>query len=140
MATYNKFQSFVEEVLKGTHDFDNHDFNLILSNAAPDSAADEITSDITQIAEDGGYTAGGYQLDNVALSRTGGVAKVVADDFTITAVAEEMAPFRYVIIRNATASGGPLVAWYDYGTSLTLEEGESLTVDFNQTNGIFTLT
>lgn len=140
MATYNKFYVFVEDCLKGVHDFDNHAFNLVLTNSPPDAATDEVLSDIAEIDEDGGYAYGGYALDNLVLSRTDGTAKVVSDDETITAVGEAMAPFRYIVIRNATASGGPLVAWYDYGTSLTLEEGESLTVDFNQANGIFTLT
>ena len=140
MAIYNKFNCFVEDLLKGNHDFDNDTFNVALSNTAPDSAADLTLSDITEIATGGGYAAGGYTLDNIVLSRTGGTAKVVCDDETITATGAALATFRYVVVYNATAAGDPLVAWYDYGTGLTLDENESLTIDFNQSTGVFTLT
>lgn len=141
MAAYNKFENFVEDCLKGVHDFSSDTFRLALSNSAP-VATNTILSDITQIADGGGYTAPGYQLDNVTLSETSGTAKVVIDDEVITATGAAIATFRYLVLFNDTPSSplNPLIAWYDYGSGLTLADGESLTVDFDGSNGVFTLT
>ena len=32
-----------------------------------------------------------------------------------------------------------LIGWYDYGSDLTLNSGESLTYDFDGTNGVISL-
>jgi hypothetical protein len=48
-------------------------------------------------------------------------------------------PFRYVVIYNSTAAGGPLIAYYDYGSSITLANGETFTIDFDGTNGFIQL-
>jgi hypothetical protein len=37
---------------------------------------------------------------------------------------------------NATASGGPLLMWWDYGSELNLTVGEAFTTDFDQVNGV----
>lgn len=141
MATFNKFQDFVEQVLRGVHNFGSHTFKVALTNTAP-VATNTILANITQIAASGGYVAGGYLLDGVTLSETGGVAKVVIADEAITAVGGSIGPFRYLVIYNdsATSPADALIGWYDYGSALTLATGESLTIDFDNTNGVFTLT
>lgn len=141
MATFNKFQDFVEQVLKAKHDFSTHTFKVALSNSAP-VATNTILADITQISATGGYVAGGYTLDGVTLSEAGGTAKVVITDETITATGGSVGPFRYLVIYNdsATSPADALIGWYDYGSALTLATGESLTIDFDGTNGVFTLT
>ena len=47
-----------------------------------------------------------------------------------TASGGSVGPFRYVVIYNDTPAGDPLVAYYDYSSSITLLDGETLTVDF----------
>ena len=49
-----------------------------------------------------------------------------------------MAPFRYVVAYDADAPAGELIAFWDYGSDLTLNDGESLALDFDGTNGLFT--
>ena len=144
MATFNKFQDFVEQVLKAKHDFSSHTFKVALTNSAP-VATNTILADITQIAATGGYTAGaggGYTLDSVTLSETTGTAKVTIADEVILATGGSIGPFRYLVIYNdtATSPADALIGWYDYGSALTLAVGESLTLDFDGTNGVFTLT
>lgn len=141
MATFNKFQDFVEQVLKGVHNFSTHTFKVALTNSAP-VATNTILANITQIAATGGYSAGGYTLDSVTLAETTGTAKVTIADETITAVGGSVGPFRYLVIYNdtATSPADALIGWYDYGSALTLATGESLTIDFDATNGVFTLT
>lgn len=141
MAAYVKYQILPKDILNGVHNFGSDTFKVALSNTAPVVATDETLSDVTEIAETGGYSAGGYTLDNVTVSEAAGVAKVVIDDETITASGGSVGPFRYLIVWNdtPTSPADPLCFYYDYGAELTLADGESLSTDFDGTNGVFTL-
>lgn len=141
MATYVKFNVLPKDILSAVHNFTSDSFKVVLTNTAPVAASNEVLADITQIADGGGYTAGGYALDNVALSVSAGVAKVVIDDETITAAGGAIGPFRYLVVYNdtPTSPADPLCFYYDYGGALTLADGESLSTDFDGTNGVFTL-
>lgn len=139
MAAFQKVQDFVEQVLKGVHNFSAHTFKLALTNTAP-QAANAVLADLTQIAATGGYVAGGVVLDSVVLSETAGTAKVVIADEVIAASGGAVGPFRWAVIYNDTVANKPLVGYYDYGSAITLNDGETLTVDFDQSAGIFTLT
>jgi hypothetical protein len=105
-----------------------------LTNTAPVAGHDEF-ADITEISAGNGYPAGGVTLDGVTLSEAGGVAKVVITDEVITAAGGTIGPFRYCVIYNDTSTGDKLVNWYDYGSSITLQDTETLTIDFDATNG-----
>jgi hypothetical protein len=135
MAVFNKFNSFVEAVAEGTHNLGSNQLTLALSNVAP-TASNSVLADITQIT----YTnLSTRNLTTTASSQTGGLYKLVVSDITLTSTGGSTGPFRYVVVYNSTAAGGPLIGWYDYGTSLTLNSGESLAVDFDQVNGLLTL-
>jgi hypothetical protein len=125
MAAFNKFQDFTEQLLRGTHNFASHTFKAVLTNSAPTSAMDEL-ADITEISAGNGYTAGGMTLDSVTLSEASGVAKVTIADEVLTA-SGAIGPFRYVVIYNDTSTGNNLVGWYDYGSSISLANGETVT-------------
>lgn len=139
MAVFQKIPDFAEQVLRGVHNFAAHAFKVALTNTAP-QAANAVLADLTQIAASGGYVAGGFALDSVVLSETAGTAKVVIADEVIAASGGAMGPLRYAIVYNDSASGKPLVGFYDYGSSITLNDGETLTVDFDQSAGVLTLT
>lgn len=144
MAAYNKFQDYVEQVNKGVHNWATHTFKAAFSNSAP-TATMTVLSDITQIATAGGYTAGaggGVTLDTVTLSETSGTAKVTIADEVFTATGASVGPFRYVVIYNDTATSptDALVAWFDYGSSITLSDTETFTIDFDATNGLWQMT
>jgi hypothetical protein len=139
-SAYNKFHDFAEQVLKAKHDFSSHTFKLALTNTAP-LASNTVLADIAEIAATGGYAAGGYVLDTVIVTEAGGSAKVTVADETITAAGGSIGPFRYAILYNdsTTAPLKALVAYYDYGSSITLGDGESIDVDLDAVNGIFGL-
>lgn len=143
MASYNKFQDYVEQLCKGVHIWSSHTIKGVLGNTAP-VATNTVLADITQLSTGGGYTGGaggGLTLDTVTLSETTGTAKVTIADEVFTASGASVGPFRYVTIYNDTPSSptDPLVAWYDYGSSITLADTETFTLDFDATNGLWQL-
>lgn len=140
MATYNKYQNFVEDLIEGVHDFDAHTFKVMLSNTAPNAATHTVRADSTEITGGNGYTSGGTAT-TITTSETGGTAKVVGSDVVFTASGGSIGPFRYAIFYNdtPTSPADPLISWWDYGSSVTLADGETFTVDFDATNGIFTV-
>lgn len=142
MATYNKYQDFAEQILKAIHDLDGtHTIRLALTNTAP-AATDTSWSTGTYPAPTNanGYTAGGNTL-SPTLSETSGTAKLVLADSTFTASGGTLGAFRYAIIYNdtATSPADALIAYYDYGSSITLNDTETFTVDFDGSAGFFTL-
>lgn len=144
MATYNKFQDYVEQVNKAVHNWSSHTYKAALTNSAP-IATNTILSDITQISTAGGYTAGaggGLALDTVTLTEASGTAKVTIADEVFTATGASVGPFRYVVVYNdsATSPVDALVAWFDYGSSITLADTETFTIDFDATNGLWQMT
>jgi hypothetical protein len=135
MAVFNKFNSFVEAVAEGTHNLGSNQLTIALSNVAP-TAANSLLADITQIT----YTnLSTRNLTTTSSAQSGGLYKLVVADTTLTSTGGSTGPFRYVVVYNSTAAGGPLIGWFDYGSSITLLSGESLTVDFDQVNGLLTL-
>lgn len=137
MAAYTKFLNFVEDLIEGVHDFDAHTFKVLLCNTAPVNT-NSVKADLTEIAAANGYTAGGTAT-TITTSETGGTAKVAGTDVTFTASGGSFGPFRYAVFYNDTPSSpaDPLISFWDYGSSITLNDGESFTVDFDATNGIF---
>ncbi len=131
MAAYNKFNDFVEQESKGVHQFGTHVFKVALTNSAP-IAANTILADITQISAGSGYTAGG-SATTTAVSETGGTVTVTGTKVTFTASGGSIGPFRYAVLYNdsATSPADALVSWFDYGSAITLLDGESLDVKFN---------
>jgi len=140
MATYNKFNQFVKDLIDGVHDFDAHTFKVLLTNTAP-VATNTIKSNLTEISAGAGYTAGGTAT-TITTGVASGVGKVTGTDVTFTAAGGSIGPFRYAVLYNdtPTSPADPLIAWWDYGSSITLADTEQLVVDFDATNGIFTLT
>lgn len=142
MATYNRFNDFTEQLVKGGYNFSSDTIKVALSNTAP-VASNSFFSDITEISAGNGYTAGGETVTNKGVSETSGTTTVSADQVTFSATGA-MATFRYAILYKSTgtASTSPLVAWWDNGSGVSLQNGETFTVKFNNTatsGTIFTL-
>ena len=138
MATYNKYQDYADQLLRGIHDWDAHTFKVMLSNTAPNASTHTVRADSTEISAGNGYTAGGTAT-SITVSETGGTGKIVGTDVVFTASGGPIGPFRYAILYNDTAASDNLVSWWDYGSSLTLGDTETFTTDFDGTNGIKTL-
>lgn len=142
MASFNKFEQFVEDIGVGVHDLDADTLKILLTNSAPDAAADAVKADLTEISAGNGYSAGGATVANAAYSQTSGVGKLTGDDVVFTASGGTIGPLRYAVLYNdtPTSPADPLIGWWDNGSSVTLQAGETFTVDFSAVTGVLTLT
>jgi hypothetical protein len=137
MPALQKIPDFAEQVLRGVHNFGAHTLKAALTNTLPAASA-ALLADIAQISG-GAYPAGGFQLDSVVLSEAAGLAKVTIADEVITASGNAIGPFRYAVVYNDTATNKPLIGYIDYGSTITLADGEALTLDFDASAGVLTL-
>lgn len=137
MASFNKFDSFVEELAEGAHNFSSDatcTLTVALTNTLP-VAANAILADITQIS----YTGLSSRVVNVsASSQTSGLYKLVVDDLILTA-SSSVGPFQYVVIYNDDHSSDGLVCWFDYGSAVTIPASGEFTINFDGSNGLFSL-
>jgi hypothetical protein len=141
MAAYVKYQQFVEDLAKKVHNLDSDALKIALTNAPPNVSTHKVLADITEIAAGNGYSAGGAAAAFVSGAQASGTFKLVLSNAVITAAGGSVGPFRYAVLYNSTPGSPlkPLIAYFDYGSSLTLNDGESFTVSFDATNGVLTL-
>jgi len=142
MASFTKVNDFVVN-LANAMDLDSDTLKIALSNTDPTTGTD-VTADgngvLANISEIAYTNLSSRTLVNVTSTQTSGTYKLSADDLTITASGGSAAAFRYVIVYNdtPTSPANPVVGYYDYGSSLTLNDGDTFTIDIG-TNGILTL-
>lgn len=139
MAAFNKVNVYSFDKVRGRHDWSSHVYKALLTNTAPTTAT-AVKADLTDIAAANGYPAGGMTLDSITLSTSGLITKCTIADETLTASGGPIGPFRYVVVYNDTQTvpAKPVVGWYDYGSSITLADGEPFLIDFDAVNGVWT--
>jgi hypothetical protein len=145
MASFNKVNDFVKNAVHNM-DLESDQFVVALSNTAPASESSNPESDgngiignVTEIA----YTnLSSRNITTTSSAQSGGTYKLVLSDITLTSTSGSTGPFRYIYIYDdtVTSPADPIVGYYDYGSSLTLNDGDSFTVDFNAANGVIQLT
>lgn len=140
MATFNKINAFVENLAEGVHNLGADSLKVMLTNTAP-IASNSLLSDLVEIAAGNGYTAGGTAPAISSSAQTSGTYKLVLADVVFTASGGTIGPFRYAVLYNDTPASplNPLIGWYDYGSSITLADTETFTVDFDPSSGALVL-
>lgn len=143
-ATYNKFDDFSQQLVRGTHHFTAHVFKVALTNTAP-SVTDVSwlpNSSAPPPAAAHGYPAGG-NVTTVTETNAAGTTSVQGTQVDFIAAGGQIGPFRYAIVYNDSVSSPekPIVAWFDYGSSITINNTEKFTVIFSGVSPgtIFTL-
>lgn len=135
MATFNKFNSFVENLAEKTYNLGSDTLKVALTDTAP-VASNTVLANITEIS----YTnLSSRDLTVATSSQTNGLYKLVIDDLVLTA-SGNVGPFRYIVLYDDTATNDELIGYFDYGSSLTMSSGETFTIDFDPTNGVLQLT
>ena len=131
MGAFVKFEAFSEHLAEKVHNLDADTLKVYLSNTAPNVATHAVKADLAEISAGNGYTAGGADTQN-ATSRSGGTTSVTGVDVLWTASGGAIGPFRYVVLYNDTPSSpaDPLLGYWDYGSGITLNDGEDFTTDF----------
>ena len=96
-----------------------------------------------EVAAGNGYTKGGNQAAISSSEQSAGTYKLVlADPATWTAAGGTIGPFRYAVLYNETggaAATRPVIGWWDYGSEITLQIGETFKVDFDAGTGVLTI-
>lgn len=141
MASFNKFQQFVEYMAEGVFNLGSDTLKIALTNTQP-SAGNTILSNITEIGTGTGYSSGGTTASISSSAQTSGTYKLVLGDVVFTAAGGAIGPFRYAVLYDdtPTSPADPLIGWWDYGAPVTVAEGETFTLDFSAADGVIQLT
>ena len=137
MADFIRFDVLTEHLAEEVHNLEADTLKVMLTDTAP-VIGNTVKADLVEITAGNGYTAGGAVAPVVSAARTGGVWKLVLADVVFTASGGSIGPFRYVVLYNDTPTdpADPLIGWWDYNSSITLADGETLTVDFDPDTGV----
>lgn len=141
MATPTKFYCFTEDVAQKVHNLSADDLRVALTNTAPTQSQltfDPVTNHPPPAAANG-YPSGGGAVTVTGHAQSSGLFKLIGDDVVFTAAGGQIGPFRYAILYNNTAASDQLIQYWDYLSSVTLNDTETFTVDFDPTNGILQL-
>lgn len=137
MAAFNKFDQFVEDLAEKVHNLGSDQLVVALTNTAP-VATNTVLANITEIS----YTnCSTRNVTTTSSAQTSGTYKLTLTDLTLTASGGTVGPFRYVVLYNDTPTSplDPLIGWYDYGSSITLADTETLDIDFDGAGGALTV-
>ena len=134
MASFVKLNGFVEHLAEKVHNLGSDQLAIALSNTAPGSegtpptgsTAACVLANVTQIS----YTnLSSRNVTTSSSSQTSGTYSLVCTDLVLTA-SGAVGPFRYVYLYNDTAASDNLIGYWDYGSSISLANTETFTVDF----------
>lgn len=137
MASYVKFESFVEKMAEKSFNLGSDTLKILLALSSPSASADAVKADLTdELGTGGGYTSGGSAVTITSSAQSGGTYSLVGTDLVFTATTG-FGPFRYSVLYDDTATNDELISYWDYGSNVTLLASETFTVDFG--SSIFTL-
>lgn len=134
-ASYAKYTSGVEFLVEGIN-AGSDAWKVALSNTV-NVADTTFTPGTTDLATGNGYTAGGNAATTSSSTQSAGTYKLVLNSPAMWTATGSVGPFRYAILWDSTTSQP--VAYWDYGSSITLTSGDTFTVTLDGTNGVFTV-
>ena len=137
MASFNKFNCFVADVSHALHDMmtgTSQVYKVYLTNTAP-TASNTVYNTPADLSAANGYTAGGYPSEPSPARKARARFKFSGStDPAWTAAGGSIGPFQFAVLYNATSATQPLIGWWDYGTAITLTNGNTFTVSLGPTN------
>lgn len=136
MATYNKINAFVADICNKVHNLGSDQLTIALTATAnAPVATNTVLANLTQIS----YTnLSSRNITTTSSTQSSGTYKLILANLTLTA-SGAVAAFQYVVVYNSTAASGNLICWFDYGSSVTMANGDTFVINFDQTNGLLQL-
>jgi hypothetical protein len=137
LASFNKVNLFVDYLAKGSLNLNSDTIKVMLTNTAPvatNATYSAISSN--ELASVNGYTTGGATVTGTSVSNSSGTESMAASPTTFTSVTGSMGPFRYVVYYDSTVTNGPIIGWYDYGSSITLNGAAGETFVITPSGGV----
>jgi hypothetical protein len=138
LALYNKIDQFAADIGLAVHNLSTNQLTFAMTTLAnkPISSADLVLGDITQINYNG---LSSRNVTTTSFSQSSGLATLIIQDLVISATAS-IADFGTIVLYNNTASSDPLISWWEFASDITtMESGDTLTVDSDQTAGVMTV-
>jgi hypothetical protein len=133
MASYNKFNTFVADIANKSHNLGSDQLRIALTNSAPSASDTSLQTEVSYTNLSGSNPT---YITTTSSSQSSGTYKLILSDLVLTATGS-VGPFRYIELYNNTAS--KVIGWYDYGSSISLANGDTFTIDFDGTNGVIQL-
>ena len=135
MATFTKVDKFVLNLGNKVFNLGSDTLKVALTNTIPTVSTANQLSNITEIS----YTnLSARTITTTSFTQTSGTAKLILADLVLTA-SGAVGPFQYVVLYDDTASNDELIGFYDYGSALSLDNGDSFTIDFDASAGALTI-
>lgn len=129
-----KINSFVECLAEKLIDLGGTGLTIALTNTAHNAAWDEL-ADLTQVS----YSNLSTRVITPGTSdQSGGTYTLKLTDLVLTA-SGAVGPFQYLYIYDDASTGDKLIGYYDYGSPITMANGDTVTIDFDATNGVLTI-
>lgn len=131
-----KFDNFALNLANKKYNLGSDQIKVALVNSAPTSGMIALSS-LTEVS----YTnCSTRNITTTSVAQASGVVTLILADLTLTASGGTVGPFRYIVIYDSTAASFELIGWQDYGSSITLQSGDTFVLDFDNTNGVLTIT
>ena len=135
MAAYVKYTAGVEFLVEAIN-AGTDAWKVALANTV-NIADTTFTPGTTDLATGAGYTAGGNAATTVSSGHTAGTYKLILNSPATWTASASLGPFRYAILWDSTTSNP--IAYWDYGSSITLNTSDTFTVTLDAVNGVFTV-
>lgn len=103
-----------------------------LSNVAPSSTT--FTAGTSDLPTGSGYTAGGENVLTTSANEVAGVLSLILGN-PATWNFTGSVTFRYVLLVDKTVN--IIMGYWDYGTAITTNSGDTMAVTLDGTNGVF---
>lgn len=132
MATFTKVNSFVEALAEKVHNLGSDQLKIALTNTDPTASATNYASLTSPIAATNLSGATPFNVTTSSSSQSGGTYSLVCADLTLTATGS-VGPFQYVVLFNDTAAADELIGYWNYGSAVTMSNGETFLIDFGAT-------
>lgn len=136
MAAATKHNAFVQNLARKVYNLHTDTIKVALCTTTP-AAIDVYASLSMEVANGNGYTTGGVTLTGQSATQTSGTLTFDATDPAWTGSSSGFT-FRYAWFYDNTATNKEVIQSYDYGSSLTINSGDSVTLVIAGT-GILTL-